>query len=181
MFRPRTAQWEQNRLQNRAGELESHRPLLLQLCSRLHVVKVQASPVADVSPAALLPVRVRSRARAPRVVQEVPDGLVSVRLRRADQSEPPSLPPQIRRDEEQNLDVPAGPSRTLLSSPSLRSSSRCSDASSPPTPGKTTTPRQSVAPQTNVSRTFRPVIKMKNLIKPVGTSIFQSLFINVKL
>ena len=58
----------------------THTPLLLHLGSRLHILKVQPAPVPDVPSAALLAIDVRNRTGAPRVVQKVPDGPVSVPL-----------------------------------------------------------------------------------------------------
>lgn len=60
----------------------SYSPLFLQLCSCLHVIKVQPSPVSDMSPAALFAVCVWCGAWTSRVIQEVTDRLVSIRLRR---------------------------------------------------------------------------------------------------
>lgn len=60
----------------------THSPLLLQLCSCLHVVKVQPPPVSNMSPAALFAVGVWCWAWASRVIQEVTDRLVAIRLRR---------------------------------------------------------------------------------------------------
>lgn len=69
---------------DRRHEQETDRtygPLSLQLGSRLHVVEVQPAPVSNVSPAALFSVDIRCRTRTSRIVQEITDGLVSVRLK----------------------------------------------------------------------------------------------------
>jgi len=60
----------------------THCPLFLQFGPCLHVVKVQPSPVPDVSPAALFAVYVWCRAWTSWVVKEVTDQFVSIRLRR---------------------------------------------------------------------------------------------------
>lgn len=127
----------------------THCPRLLQLRSRLHVVKVYAAPVSDVSAAALLAVHVRDWAGAPRVIQEVTDGLVSLgRLQKDSKDSTLTLhlfhifnaklssnnPIVIVFLQNGILYIPFDLFHTLQSSPSPRSSSQCSASFSPPTP-----------------------------------------------
>lgn len=60
----------------------TYSPLFLQFSSCLYVVEVQPSPVSYMSPTAFLSVCVWCWAWTPRVVQEVTDRFVSIRLRR---------------------------------------------------------------------------------------------------